>query len=458
MKFFLFILFTLLLSSCKPVITVNNPNFLKSALCSAGNVRVGGVCVTSHQEKVCTIQPANSTGGEIESDDGGVTWGSCTGFSCTAAYRLSGGSCVANTAPVATAASFYTNINTTHNGTVTGTDANSDTLTFTKVSDPSHGTVTITAATGDFTYTPTTSYQGADSFTFKANDGTADSTTKTISIQVGCPTGYTVVPANATLGVSTFCVMINEAIETAYGSGVVTAVAASSVYPSPWLNQTVQEAKDRCRAIGSNYDLISNPEWMTIARDAEAVASNWSSGVVGTGTIVKGNTDSAPGSILGSPTIGVTDPYDGTGNSAGSGWDQRRTITLSNGSVLWDFSGNTGEWVDWAPNGTSTVTPAPYTASCDHLSKREIYDVAACAAPYPSATYMPLNPAGKSSYGSTYGLGQVLGNSNSIWGYTQRGGNAVDEVFAGMFAVNSYWGNSASETDYLTGFRCVYRP
>ena len=45
------------------------------------------------------------------------------------------------------------------------------TLTFAVVVAPVHGTVTITnAATGAFTYTPTTAYAGSDSFTFKATD------------------------------------------------------------------------------------------------------------------------------------------------------------------------------------------------------------------------------------------------------------------------------------------------
>src|SRR6185295_1631280 len=48
---------------------------------------------------------------------------------------------------------------------------------------PTHGT--ITGGTGAVrTYTPTTGYVGPDSFTFKANDGTADSNIATVSITV----------------------------------------------------------------------------------------------------------------------------------------------------------------------------------------------------------------------------------------------------------------------------------
>ena len=57
-------------------------------------------------------------------------------------------------------------------GTLSATDPDGNALTFTVVSPPSHGTVTITnAATGAFTYTPAANYNGADSFTFRASDG-----------------------------------------------------------------------------------------------------------------------------------------------------------------------------------------------------------------------------------------------------------------------------------------------
>jgi Bacterial Ig domain len=54
------------------------------------------------------------------------------------------------------------------------------------VTPPAHGT--ITGGTGaSRTYTPNTNYVGPDSFTFKANDGTVDSNTATVSITVQDP-------------------------------------------------------------------------------------------------------------------------------------------------------------------------------------------------------------------------------------------------------------------------------
>ena len=54
------------------------------------------------------------------------------------------------------------------------TDADGDTLTAIKVTDPANGTL-ILNADGSFVYTPNANFNGTDSFTYKANDGSADS-------------------------------------------------------------------------------------------------------------------------------------------------------------------------------------------------------------------------------------------------------------------------------------------
>src|SRR5207248_1998315 len=50
---------------------------------------------------------------------------------------------------------------------------------------PSHGTLSaFNPATGVFTYTPAANYNGSDSFTFKASDGSLDSNTATFTLSV----------------------------------------------------------------------------------------------------------------------------------------------------------------------------------------------------------------------------------------------------------------------------------
>ena len=69
--------------------------------------------------------------------------------------------------------------------TLTATDPNNDPLTYSIVAQPLHGTVAPPGpGTASRTYTPTAGYLGPDSFTFKANDGTVDSNTATVSITV----------------------------------------------------------------------------------------------------------------------------------------------------------------------------------------------------------------------------------------------------------------------------------
>ncbi|MEA2371954.1 MAG: hypothetical protein QOH12_2348 [Solirubrobacteraceae bacterium] len=63
------------------------------------------------------------------------------------------------------------------------TDADTDPLTAALVSSVSHGTLTLNAD-GSFTYVPAGGFHGSDSFTYKANDGFADSNVATVSIRV----------------------------------------------------------------------------------------------------------------------------------------------------------------------------------------------------------------------------------------------------------------------------------
>ncbi len=84
--------------------------------------------------------------------------------------------------PVANVGSISTDKNRPVAIALTGSDADKDLLTYTVVSGPSHGA--LTGTTPNLTYTPTAGYNGADSFTFKANDGTNHSNIATVSITV----------------------------------------------------------------------------------------------------------------------------------------------------------------------------------------------------------------------------------------------------------------------------------
>jgi len=62
-------------------------------------------------------------------------------------------------------------------------DPNGDPLTAVKLSNPAHGSVTLNS-NGSFAYTPEPDFNGSDSFTYAANDGTQSSSPATVTITV----------------------------------------------------------------------------------------------------------------------------------------------------------------------------------------------------------------------------------------------------------------------------------
>jgi len=85
-----------------------------------------------------------------------------------------------NDAPVATSRLLTTPEDTALSITLTGTDAEGDSLTFALVSQPSHGQLTGTPP--NLVYTPATNYFGSDSLKFRVNDGSLTSAVATVNI------------------------------------------------------------------------------------------------------------------------------------------------------------------------------------------------------------------------------------------------------------------------------------
>ena len=87
-----------------------------------------------------------------------------------------------NDAPVAQDITVTTPEDTAIDITLLGTDVDGDALTYTIGSQPANGTLTI--VDNVVTYTPNDNWHGTDSFTYKVNDGVADSNVATVTITV----------------------------------------------------------------------------------------------------------------------------------------------------------------------------------------------------------------------------------------------------------------------------------
>jgi len=87
-----------------------------------------------------------------------------------------------NIAPVANPQSVTTDEDTAATLTLTGSDAEGDTLTFAVLTTPAKGVLSGTAP--NLTYTPNLNENGSDSFTFRVNDGALDSAAATVSITI----------------------------------------------------------------------------------------------------------------------------------------------------------------------------------------------------------------------------------------------------------------------------------
>src|SRR5690606_18519514 len=118
------------------------------------------------------------------------------------------------------------------------------------------------------------------------------------------------------------------------------------------------------------------------------------------------------------------DGYYGTGNSSGN---QRRTLTLNNGEVIWDLAGNTEEWTTGQTSGGQ-----PGLGTLAYRNWNAIEGTGSLS-PNPFPSYG--TPAA-ASWTSAHGLGTVYSNSSdSNLRALIRGGRRNHGANAGIFAL-----------------------
>ncbi|MCR8842366.1 Ig-like domain-containing protein [Paenibacillus sp. SC116] len=158
---------------------------------------------------------------------------------------------IVNKAPIAGDANIILFEDRVAGGMLSGTDPDGNPLTYSIVTPPNKGTVTITNAfTGTYTYTPYPNASGNDSFTFKGNDGSLDSVPATVSVTInqvndapvaipgtlsvvgGAPTNGTVTGSDIEGDILTFSLI------TAPSKGTVVLNANGAYTYTPILNAT----------------------------------------------------------------------------------------------------------------------------------------------------------------------------------------------------------------------------
>jgi len=221
----------------------------------------------------------------------------------------------------------------------------------------------------------------------------------------------------------------------------VGGIAFSRAVGLPWVNITRADAIIKCRAIGAGYDLISNEEWQTVAREIAEVNQNWSTGQVGIGFLNSGHSDGVPAQLLEASIDDDKGNCAGTGQTCGSTLfdKQRRTHFLKNGEQIWDFAGNAFE-VTSNSNSVSQGVNA-YTSLFIAGENRSIN--------FGTDTACDLKNV--SPY-CGFGYGAINYTSGAIW----RGGYYSDLDKSGIFAAKL--NVSSLLTASYMGFRCVYRP
>jgi len=217
-----------------------------------------------------------------------------------------------------------------------------------------------------------------------------------------------------------------------------SAKVVSTANGAPIVHITQPQAITACTG---DYHLITNAEWMTIARNAEAQTSNWADGVVGSTVAASGGM--FRGNVGNLDSVG----YNGTDPEYGTGRDTKAKLTLSNGTEIWDLSGNVWEF----NSDTITQQNQPDVSGQSGFAWREFTALTS----YGSLSYDLVRPAG-TSYNADYGVGRIYHYSDSASATEYvflRGGRWSNTAYAGAFALAL--NNTTSNQNGNVGFRCA---
>ena len=276
--------------------------------------------------------------------------------------------------------------------------------------------------------------QAANTVRLKVEDHFGNSTEQQFDINVTAgSSGATWIRVPATslpgsgIAVPTFGVMKYEARGT---NPPVSTPDGNPYVASGGMSTT--NANNYCKSLGAGYHLITEAQWLAIAHNAIGVAKNWTSGAVGTGKVMRG----APYAN----TTGLAASNDDANGYLGvTGVENRRTIILSNGEVIWDLAGNIAEqtWCDsdrigCGTDGTALVSYMDLTNPAAELNTITLANA-------------DMLPGSYTDAANNIGLGTHA--SSTIL----RGANYYGD--RGLFSIRTYSGGLI--VSFNAGFRCT---
>jgi len=277
------------------------------------------------------------------------------------------------------------------------------------------------------------------------------------------PSGWVEVPANATYGTGNFLVMQYEAKYDCTGdddgdtAATCSATAddglgldyrdissfdkdnvVSTANGAPIVHITQEQAATACP---TGYHLITNDEWMTIARNVEAQTANWADGVIGS-TVASGG-GLKRGNVGEATSVG----YNGDDPEYGTGRDEKAKLVLSNGNEVWDLSGNVWDWTSGTINGVDK----PVGNSSAWVEWDTVTDFNGTGdGNGNSDDYLPSN----NIWNADHGVGRYYQGANTGGPFAfLRGAYWNGTSNAGVFAVRL--GNTPTLQHYFLGFRCA---
>jgi type II secretory pathway pseudopilin PulG len=213
-------------------------------------------------------------------------------------------------------------------------------------------------------------------------------------------------------------------------------------------------AKAYCNSIGAH--LLTNDEYMTIAMNAVNVGSNWSGGSVGSGSVFSGHNDGQPNTSL-PADANDANGYSGETNQGGT---QRRTLTLSNGNVIWDMAGNVWQEVQRSNMNVGDNQSTMAVPSVTGTAGNWVWSEFANASVWPTDPSTALTASQVSppnGWTSSKGMGQLY---SWVGGGTSQGTNAFFRGGLwsyggadGVFTLSLGWYTGGPNSSI--GFRCA---